>query len=104
MMATFCITSLPLITPRIARMSLSKAKPSSLRGACRGGRPYSGGIRSGGLRAPPDDDPGTTLSGDERPEPLEEDRQAKTRLSQRHDVDQGPREPRDERLETELPA
>src|SRR5262249_20183112 len=40
MMPTFCITSLPVITPRIARISLSNAEASSLRGAnvCAGPR------------------------------------------------------------------
>src|SRR5262249_10831912 len=102
MMPTFCITSLPVITPRMARIRLSKAEASSLGGANVGGRTLRFDDRRG--RRMTHDEPVTPLSADERPDPLEEHAQAETGLGQREDVDQGPREPPSERLHVELAA
>src|SRR5215471_3724356 len=104
MMPTFCITSLPVITPRIARIRLSNAEASSLRDANVSRWTLGFDDRRGALATPLNDDSGTALSADERPDPLEEDRQTQTRLRKREDVDQGPRKPRHERLEVQLPA
>ena len=61
MMPTFCITSLPVITPRIARISLSNAEASSLRGANVGGWTLRFDDRRGALATPLNDDAGTAL-------------------------------------------
>src|SRR5215813_3457893 len=104
MMPTFCITSLPVITPRIARISTSKPEASSLRRANVGAWTLLFDDRRGGLQLPLNDEPVTPLSADERPDPLEEHAQPETRLGQREDVDQSPREPGEERLEMQLAA
>src|SRR5215475_14185387 len=104
MMPTFCITSLPVITPRIARISTSKPKASSLRRANVGGWTLRFDDRRGGHQLPLNDESVPALSADERPDPLEEDAQPETRLGEREDVDQSPREPGDERLEMQLAA
>src|SRR5262249_34569345 len=86
------------------RISLSNAEASSLRGANVRRWTLRLDERRSGRLVPLDDEPITPLPTDERPDPLEEDAQPEPRLGEREDVDQGPREPGDERLEMQLAA
>src|SRR5260370_3574974 len=51
-----------------------------------------------------DDEPRTALSGQEQPAPLQEHADLQTELRQKHDVNESPRQPRNETVQTNFPA
>src|SRR6266481_2205167 len=50
------------------------------------------------------DETRTTVSGQEQPAPLQEHTDFQTDLRQKHDVNEGPGEPREETVQTNFPA
>src|SRR5438046_7204312 len=50
------------------------------------------------------DQPRTTLSGQEQPAPLQEHADFQTELRQKRDMDESPRQPREETVQTNFPA